>query len=68
MSSGGYFGLRALFGWMTWPGFTVPTRSRAIALTSFSAVKIFRLRFAITGYANTASATREANSSKVTIS
>ena len=71
--SGGYFGLRALFGTMTLPGFTAPTRSRAMAFTSFSAEKIFCLRFAMFtlmpgGYASTASATREASSSKVTIS
>ena len=65
--------MRALFGTITCPGFTAPTRSRAMAFTSFSALKIFRLRFGMFklrrgGYANTASATREANSSKVTIS
>jgi hypothetical protein len=36
-----YFGFRSLFGLITWLGFTVPTRSRAIARTSFSALKRF---------------------------
>ena len=35
------FGFRSLFGTMGLEGFTVPTRSRAMALTSLGALKIF---------------------------
>ncbi len=42
-SAGGFlcFGLRSILGAITWPGFTVPTRSRAMARTSLRALNGF---------------------------
>jgi hypothetical protein len=64
--STGYLGLRPLFGGMTRADFTGPTRSRAIALTSFAALKTFF--FLAIQFLTKASATRDASASKVTIS
>ena len=69
-----YFGFRSAFGVITTPAFTGPTRSRAMARTSFVALKTcffrFAMRFALayTDCPTSDSVTRIANWSKVTTS